>query len=94
MVNIFRSKYVVFNEDEDSSKPYIPLSIDPKKAEAERRAMMIEEVVEPTPYNRTVRDDLIDDLRPVENSDFFNYGKPYYKKTILNNDKATLKYCE
>jgi len=33
-------------------------------------------------------------LKDVENSDFFNYGKSYYKKTILNSDKAALKYCE
>ena len=56
--------------------------------------LKLEDIPDPTPYDRSKRDDLIDDLRPVENSDFFNYGKPYYKKTILNNDKATLKYCE
>jgi len=41
-----------------------------------------------------VKDDLIDSLKDVKNSDFFNYGKSYYKKTILNSDKACLKYCE
>ena len=52
------------------------------------------EVFEPIPYKRTVRDDLIDRLKDVQNSDFFNYGKKYCKKTILNSDKACLKYCE
>jgi hypothetical protein len=53
-----------------------------------------EEVLEPIAYTRTLKDDLIDRLRDVENTDFFNYGKAYYKKTILNSDKAALKYCE
>ena len=36
----------------------------------------------------------LDNMRDVQNTDFFNYGKSYYKKTILNSDKACLKYCE
>ena len=85
---------MVFNEDEDSQKPYIALPVDDRKAEAMRRELATEEAPEPIPYKRTVRDDLIDRLKDVENSDFFNHDKPYYKKTILNSDKACLKYCE
>ena len=80
---------MVFNEDEDADKPYIPMALDRSQPEE-----VEEEELEPIAYTRTVRDDLIDRLKDVENSDFFNYGKAYYKKTILNSDKAALKYCE
>jgi len=37
---------------------------------------------------------MIDKLRDIENTDYFNYPKPYYMKTMLNSDKACLKKCE
>ena len=91
MLTIPRSKYVVFNEDEDADKPYIPMALEHDGFGIKR---VIEEEAMEIPYKKEKWDPFIDNLKDVENSDFFNYGKKYCKKTILNSDKAALKYCE
>jgi len=54
----------------------------------------VEEVLEPIPYTRTKFDDMVDKIKDVENTDYFNWPASYYFKTILNSDKACLKKCE
>ncbi len=37
---------------------------------------------------------MVDKIKDVENTDYFNWPASYYMKTILNSDKACLKKCE
>ena len=37
---------------------------------------------------------MIDELRDIQEKDYFEHGKAWSKKTILNDDKMCLKRCE
>ena len=45
-------------------------------------------------HEKTLYDTLVDKIRDIEDTDYFNHGKPWMKKTILNSDRMCLKKCE